>query len=187
MVPLGCFRRCSWGAAPDTTIMPLPGLGMNPSFQSRFSPEGGTGAFSRRCWPNTQSLRSFSVKRSCTRLEPDGISQQENAQKVFLRCETSRKTAPSTRTESRKCAPADCNPPCGTLPRTTKLSPPSQLRCFFPKRTSQSNFANTCRLNVPRGTSESEVNPGAVERRKRRPQRRPIVVFIAPLASRGAT
>ncbi len=42
LAPFGCFRRCSWGAAPDMTIMPLPALGMNPSFQFRFSPEGGT-------------------------------------------------------------------------------------------------------------------------------------------------
>ena len=36
------FQALLLGAAPDRTIIPLPGLGMNPSFQFRFSLEGGS-------------------------------------------------------------------------------------------------------------------------------------------------
>ena len=39
------YSGAALGAAPDTTIIPRLALGLNPSFQCRFSPEGGRKVF----------------------------------------------------------------------------------------------------------------------------------------------
>ena len=45
LTPFGLFQALLLGAAPDTTIIPRRALGLNPSFQCRFSPEGGRGEY----------------------------------------------------------------------------------------------------------------------------------------------
>ena len=41
LVAVRLFQALLLGAAPDMTIMPPLAFGLNPSFQFRFSPEGG--------------------------------------------------------------------------------------------------------------------------------------------------